>query len=49
LEDNIKFDRDRLAVSNAELVGKIVEVAGDYDRHPATPADARRILGLVAS
>jgi len=49
LEDNIKFDRDRLAVSNAELVGKIVEVAGEYDRHPATPAEARRILGLVAS
>ena len=47
LEDNIKFDRDRLAVSNAELVSKIVDVAGDYGRRPATPAEARRILGLA--
>lgn len=49
LEDNIKFDRDRLAVSNAELVGKIVDIAGDYDRHPATPAEARKILGFAAA
>ncbi len=49
LEDNIKFDRDRLAVSNAELVGKIVDIASDYDRHPATPAEARKLLGLAAA
>ncbi len=47
LEDNIKFDRDRLAVSNAELVTKIVDIAGDYGRRPATPAEAREILGLA--
>jgi len=47
LEDNIKFDRDRLAASNAELVTKIVDVAGDYGRRPATPAEAREILGLA--
>ena len=46
LEDNVKFDQDRLAVSNAELVSKIVEVAGDYGRRPATPQEARDILGL---
>ena len=46
LEDNIKYDRDRLAVSNAELVTKIVDVAGEFNRKPATPKEARRILGL---
>jgi uncharacterized protein (DUF849 family) len=47
LEDNIKFDRDRLAVSNAELVTKIVDTAGDFGRRPATPVEAREILGLA--
>lgn len=47
LEDNIRFDADRLAASNAELVQRIVDVAGDYDRHPATPAEARAILNLA--
>ena len=49
LEDNVKFDRERLAASNAELVNKIVEIAGEYDRHPATPAEAREILKLAAT
>ena len=31
-----------------ELVQKIVDVCKDYDRRPATPADARKILGLPA-
>ena len=48
LEDNTRFDQNRLAVSNAELVQKIVDVCKDYDRRPATPADARKILGLPA-
>lgn len=46
LEDNIKFDKDRLAKSNAELVEKIVRIAGDYSRYPATPVEARELLGL---
>ncbi len=46
LEDNLKFDRHRLAVSNAELVRKIVDACGTYDRRPATPPEARQILGL---
>ena len=49
LEDNLRYDKNRLARSNAELVGRIVELCGDYDRHPAMPAEARRILGLVAA
>lgn len=46
LEDNIKFDKTRLAASNAELVKKIVDVCDSYERRPATPAEARQILGL---
>lgn len=46
LEDNTRFDRARLAASNAELVTKIVEVCGQYDRRVATPREARQILGL---
>ncbi len=48
LEDNIKFSRDRLAASNAELVSRITEVCGEYGRHPATPAEARELLGIRA-
>ncbi len=46
LEDNIRFDETRLAASNAELVKKIVDVCGKHGRRPATPAEARRLLGL---
>ena len=46
LEDNIKYDKARVANSNAELVQKIVDIAGEYDRRPATPAEARQILSL---
>jgi len=49
LEDNLKFDADRLASSNAELVRKIADVAGEYGRHVATPPEARRLLNLPAS
>ena len=48
LEDNIKYDRDRLAASNAELVTKIVEIADQYDRYPASPEEARHLLKLAA-
>ena len=46
LEDNIKIAPDRLAASNAELVGKIVDIAGEYNRYAASPIEARKILGL---
>lgn len=49
LEDNIKFDRDRLAASNAELVARVTEVCGEYGRHPASPAEARELLGIGAA
>lgn len=46
LEDNIRFDRARLAASNAELVARVGELCGQYNRHPASPAEARALLGL---
>ncbi|TRZ65098.1 MAG: 3-keto-5-aminohexanoate cleavage protein [Rhodocyclaceae bacterium] len=49
LEDNLRFDPNRLAASNAELVKKIVDVCERYHRRPATPAEARQILGLRAA
>ncbi len=47
IEDNIKFDRERLANSNAELVARLRDLCGQYDRHAATPQEARGILGLA--
>jgi 3-keto-5-aminohexanoate cleavage enzyme len=49
LEDNLKFDKDRFAVSNAELVERVAKLAAKFDRPVATPAEARRILGLEAA
>ena len=46
LEDNIRVSRDRLASSNAELVRLAVEAAARHGRRPATPAEARGMLGL---
>lgn len=46
LEDNVRIDRNRLAASNAELVKQVVSLCADYGRRPATPAEARRMLGL---
>lgn len=48
LEDNLRFDNTRLASSNAELVRKIVDVCDAHGRRPATPAEAREMLGLRA-
>jgi uncharacterized protein (DUF849 family) len=46
LEDNIYFEKGRLAASNAELVKRVADLCGKYDRHPATPEEARALLGL---
>ncbi|AOO80993.1 3-keto-5-aminohexanoate cleavage protein [Bosea vaviloviae] len=48
LEDNVRLDRDRLAPSNAALVKRVVDLCPEYDRRPATAAEARALLGLVA-
>jgi len=49
LEDNIRFDETRLAASNAELVKKVAGVCAKFGRRPATPAEARALLGLRAA
>jgi uncharacterized protein (DUF849 family) len=46
LEDNLRLTPDRLA-SNADLVQRIVDACERHGRRPATPAEARRILGLA--
>ena len=46
LEDNLKYDRSRLATSNAELVRQVVDVCPEYDRHPASAEEARQILRI---
>jgi len=48
LEDNVRLDRQMLAPSNAALVKRVVDLAGDYGRRPATVAEARQILRLGA-
>ena len=46
LEDNVRWDKHRLATSNAELVGRVATLCAEYGRPVATPAQARAMLGL---
>ena len=46
LEDNIKFDKSRLANGNEELVERLTSYSRIYNRPVATPLEARVILGL---
>ena len=46
LEDNIRVTKDRLAASNAELVGLAADAVRRHGRRVATPAEARAALGL---
>jgi uncharacterized protein (DUF849 family) len=46
LEDNVRWDKTRLAASNAELVGRVADLCAEYGRPVATPTEARQILGL---
>ena len=47
LEDNSYYHRGRYAASNAELVERLVRVAGEVGRPVASPDEARVILGLA--
>ena len=49
LEDNVRFDKSRLAASNAELVRRVVDLCSEYGRRPATVEEARALLGLPAA
>ena len=45
LEDNLYYSRGRLA-RNIEQVDRIVRIIRDLGMEPATPAEAREIIGL---
>jgi len=45
LEDNIYYAKGRLA-TNDELVAHMVRIVRELNMEPATPAEAREILGL---
>ena len=49
LEDNVRASKDRLAESNAELVGFAAEAITKAGRRPATASEARELLGLRPS
>ncbi|NPV05983.1 MAG: 3-keto-5-aminohexanoate cleavage protein [Syntrophaceae bacterium] len=46
LEDNLYLEKGRLAKSNAEQVSKMARIIRELGSEPATPDEARRILGL---
>lgn len=46
LEDNVRLSRSELAPSNAALVRLAAEACRRHGRHPASPAEARRLLSL---
>lgn len=46
LEDNLYLDKGTMAKSNAEQVAKIARIARELGIEPATPDEARKILGL---
>lgn len=46
LEDNLYYHKGQLAESNAQLVSRLVRIAGELGRPVARPNEAREILGL---
>jgi 3-keto-5-aminohexanoate cleavage enzyme len=46
-EDVLFYERGRLAHSNAELIGRVAEMASSAGRDVATPEQARSLLGLA--
>ena len=46
LEDNLYLEKGVLAKSNADQVAKIIRIARELGIEPATPKEAREILGL---
>jgi len=46
MEDNLYLEKGIMAKSNGEQVAKIIRIAGELGFEPATPEEARKILGL---
>ncbi|GGD64938.1 MULTISPECIES: 3-keto-5-aminohexanoate cleavage protein [Caballeronia] len=46
LEDNVRWDKDTLAKSNAQLVERVASLCAEYGRPVATAKEARQLLAL---
>ena len=46
LEDNLYLEKGKMAKSNAEQVAKMIRISKELGVEPATPDEARKILGL---
>ena len=46
MEDNIYYEKGKLAKTNAEFVDRIVRLAREYGREIANPEESKKILGL---
>ncbi len=46
MEDNVYYDQGVQARNNAQFVRRIVRIAREYGREPASTSEAREILGL---
>lgn len=46
MEDNLFLSKGQLAKNNGELVQKMVNIISQFDLEPATPDEAREILGI---
>jgi len=49
MEDNIYYRRGELVKNNAQFVARAVRIARELNKEPATPDEARKILGLKIS
>lgn len=48
LEDNVRWNKDTLAKSNAQLVARVASLCGEYGRPVASAEQARELLHLPA-
>lgn len=46
LEDNVRWDKDTLAKSNAQLVSRVASLCAEYGRPVATAKEARELLSI---
>jgi 3-keto-5-aminohexanoate cleavage enzyme len=46
-EDTIYYERGRIATSNGELIARVARIARELGREPATPDQAREIIGIT--
>jgi uncharacterized protein (DUF849 family) len=46
LEDNVYYNKGVLAESNEQFIARVVRIAKEMGKEPATPDEAREILGV---